>query len=184
VSRPRQGKVGRHRGATLMEAMATMVVLIVGILAVSLTVLAASRQNRRNLIQAQASVIAERELERIIAMGCTGVPPAAPCVNVQNLDGFTRQMSWAVSGLPQEVVPGSPPPPGLLFDVAVDVDPDAAGLFEGVAMGSPALNRFVDGQQLQQVINVRVLVSWQDNLMSGLAPDTRRAVVLQTRMVP
>ncbi|WP_240359062.1 type IV pilus modification PilV family protein [Pyxidicoccus trucidator] len=163
--------------------MATMVVLIVGILAVSLTVLAASRQNRRNLIQAQASVIAERELERIIAMGCTGVPPT-PCSNVQGLDGFTRRMAWAVSGQPQEVVVPGPVPPGLLFDVAVDVDPNLAGLYEGVAMGSPALNRFVDGQQLQQVINVRVLVSWQDNLMSGLAPDTRRAVVLQTRMVP
>lgn len=181
MSRPRQGRAGGPRGATLMEAMATMVVLIVGILAVSLTVLAASRQNRRNLIQTQASVIAERELERIIAMGCTGVAPT-PCSNVQALDGFTRPLWWAASGQPQEVAPGVGQT-RLRFDVAVDVDPNVAGLYEGIAQGSPAVNRFIDGQQLQQVINVRVLVSWQDSV-TGLSAGTRRAVALQTRMVP
>lgn len=181
MSSPLQRRKGGPRGATLMEAMATMVVLVVGILAVSLTVLAASRQNRRNLIQAQASIIAERELERIVAMGCTGVPPNALCGNIQDLDGTTRQFWWAADGEPKTVAPPAGQP-RLRFDVAVDVDPGPGGAFEGIARGSPAVDRVVNGQQIMQVINVRVLVSWLDPTLTGVGAPSRRAVALQTRM--
>lgn len=174
----------RRTGATLLEAMATMAVLVVGILAVSLTVLAASRQNRRNLVQAQAGLIAEQELERITAMGCTGAL-ATPCDNVQALDGVTRQVWWAADGEPRDVAPPPGEPPRLRFDVALDVDPNTAGAYEGTARGAPALDRMEKGQALQQVINVRVTVSWQDTLLPGFGTSPlRRAVALQTRMVP
>lgn len=183
MSRTQQGSRRARRGATLMESMATMVVLIFGIMGVTLTVLAASRQNRRNLTQAQASLIAERELERITALGCTGVAPAPLCGNIQALDGTTRTLWWAADGEPSET---APPPglPRLQFDVAVDVDPGPGGLFEGIAMGSPPVNRVVAGQMLEQVINVRVLVSWRAPQLLGIADTTRYAVALQTRMVP
>ncbi|MFP2928030.1 hypothetical protein ACLESO_23080 [Pyxidicoccus sp. 3LG] len=171
------------RGATLLEAIATMVVLLIGILGVALTVLAASRQNRRNLIQAQASLIAEQELERITAMGCTGLP-ASPCSNIQALDGSTRQVWWAAGGMPRTQAPGAGQPPRLRFDVAVDVDPGPGGTYEGNARGSPPVNRLVGATQLQEVINVRVLVSWPDMPLTGLSANARRAVALQTRMVP
>jgi type II secretory pathway pseudopilin PulG len=172
------------RGATLLESMATMVVLVFGILGVALTVLAASRQNRRNLIQAQASLIAERELERITAMGCVG-PTAAPCQNIQGLDGFTQTLWWAADGEPFTQAPGPTDPARLRFDIAVDVDPGPGGAFEGAERGSPVLNRQVAGRNLQQVVNVRVLVSWPDTLLNNFGVNTpRRAVVLQTRMVP
>ncbi|NMO16054.1 hypothetical protein HPC49_39840 [Pyxidicoccus fallax] len=165
--------------------MATMAVLLVGILAVSLTVLAAARQNRRNLIQAQATLIAEQELERIIGIGCAG-PLGQPCSNIQALDNLPRPpVFWAADGelsTTQNANPGRSN--RLRFDVAVDVDPGAGGGFEGGARGSPAVDRVEGGAQLQQVINVRVVVSWQDSLLAGLAPATRRAVVLQTRMAP
>ncbi|MCP3144154.1 hypothetical protein [Pyxidicoccus xibeiensis] len=172
-----------RRGATLLEAMATMVVVVIGILGVALIVLAAARQNRRNLIQAQAGLIAERELERITAMGCTGVMPT-PCSNIQALDGSTRQLWWAADGEPQAQAP-SAGETRLRFDVAVDVDPNAMGGFEGTARGSPAVDRMVGGLQLQQVVNVRVLVTWPDTLLNGFGTNSRRrAVALQTRMVP
>jgi type II secretory pathway pseudopilin PulG len=166
------------RGATLLEAMATMAVLVVGIMAVAMTVLAASRQNRRNLMQSQAGLIAEQELERILAMGCSG-PVASPCSNIQNLDGNTRQVWWATDGQPRASGPGQ------RFDIALDVDPNASNQFEGTATGSPPVNRNEGGFTLQQVINVRVTVSWQDTLLPGFGTSPlRRAVALQTRMVP
>jgi type II secretory pathway pseudopilin PulG len=168
-----------RRGVTLLESIATMAVLVVGILAVSMTVLAASRQNRRNLAQAQASLIAEQELERITAIGCTG-PTTTPCDNIQSMDGRTRQVFWATDGEPRAQAPGQ------RFDIAVDVDPNnTATPYEGTARGSPALDRTEGGQQLRQVINVRVTVSWQDTLLPGFGTTPlRRAVALQTRMVP
>ncbi len=178
-----QGRRRARRGATLMEAMATMVVLVFGIMGVSLTVLAASRQNRRNLTQAQASLIAERELERVVALGCTGVAPAPLCGNIQALDNTTRTYWWAADGEPSDVAPPAGVP-RLQFDVAIDVDPGPGNTFEGVAMGSPAVNRAVGGQTLVDVINVRVLVSWRAPPLLGLADTARYAVALQTRMVP
>ncbi|HZI13286.1 MAG TPA: hypothetical protein VE153_23090 [Myxococcus sp.] len=172
------GPARARRGTTLLEAIATMAVLVVGIMAVSMTVLAASRQNRRNLAQSQASLIAEQELERITAMGCTG-PDTSPCGNIQALDGNTRQVWWATDGEPRAQGPGQ------RFDIALDVDPNASNQYEGSARGSPALDRTEGGQQLRQVINVRVTVSWQDTLLPGFGTTPlRRAVALQTRMVP
>jgi hypothetical protein len=152
--------------------MATMAVVVFGILGVSLVVLASSKQNRRNLIHAQAGLIAEQELERIVAMRCTAEPPAAPCASVIALDRTTRTVWWSSNGTPREVAPGAGDPARLRYEVAVDVDPP----FEGQETGSPLLTRMVAGQPLANVINVRVTVSWLD-------PDLgRRAVALQTRM--
>ncbi|MBZ4415267.1 hypothetical protein K8638_02080 [Myxococcus sp. RHST-1-4] len=152
--------------------MATMAVVVFGILGISLVVLASSKQNRRNLIHAQAGLIAEQELERIVSMRCAAPPPAAPCANVAALDDTTRTVWWSSNGTPREVAPGAGDPERLRYEVAVDVDPP----FEGQETGSPVLNRLVAGQPLSSVVNVRVTVSWLD------ADLGRRAVALQTRM--
>lgn len=163
-----------RRGVTLLEAMATMTVVVFGILGVALAVLASARQNRRNLIQAQAGLIAEQELERISAMKCVTPAPARPCANIEALDRQTRPVWWSSNGTPRDVIPGAGDPVRLKYDVAVDVDPP----MEGEERGSPQLVRVVASQTLLNVVNVRVTVSWLD------ADAGRRAVALQTRMSP
>lgn len=172
TSHPHSARPRAHRGITLLEAMATMAVVVFGILGVSLVVLASSKQNRRNLVQAQASLIAEQELERIVAQRCAAQPPAAPCANIAALDNTTRTVWWSSNGTPREVAPGVGDPARLRYEVAVDVDPP----FEGQEVGSPAVSRMVTGQVLANAVNVRVTVSWLD------ADRGRRAVALQTRM--
>ncbi|MFY2564358.1 type IV pilus modification PilV family protein [Corallococcus terminator] len=163
-----------RRGVTLLESMATMTVVVFGILGVALAVLASSKQNRRNLIQAQAGLIAEQELERITAMTCATPAPGRPCANIEALDRSIRSVWWSSNGTPRDTVPGAGDPVRLKYDVAVDVDPP----MEGDERGSPQLNRTIATQALINVVNVRVTVSWRD-------PDAgRRAVALQTRMSP
>jgi Tfp pilus assembly protein PilE len=164
----------RHaRGLTLLETMATAAVLMVGILGVLTVLVAASRQNRRNNNQTQATLIAEQELERIVALRCMG-NDAAPCSNIQALDDSVRSVWWSANGEMSEVAPGPGTPLRLQYTVAVDVDPPV----EGGEEGSPSLTRIVAGQSLPagMIVNVRVTVSWQEPSVA------RRAVALQTRM--
>ncbi|WP_163990437.1 type IV pilus modification PilV family protein [Pyxidicoccus caerfyrddinensis] len=164
----------RHaRGITLLETIATAAVLMVGILGVLTVLVATSRQNRRNNNQTQATLIAEQELERIVALRCMG-SDAAPCSNIQALDDSVRQVWWSANSEMAEVAPAAGSTPRMQYTVAVDVDPPV----EGGEEGSPSLTRLVAGQSLPtgMIVNVRVTVSWKEPSVP------RRAVALQTRM--
>ena len=164
----------RHeRGLTLLESMATAVVLMIGILGVLIVLVAASRQNRRNDNQTQATLIAEQELERIVALRCKG-EGTTPCSNIQEMDRRVRQVWWAANGEMSEVAPVAGEPPRMEYTVAVDVDPPV----EGGEQGSPLLSRPIAGITIPtgHVVNVRVTVSWEEPSFP------RRAVALQTRM--
>lgn len=164
----------RHaRGLSLLESMATAVVLMVGILGVLLVLVASSRQNRRNNNQTQATLIAEQELERIVAMRCKGLD-TSPCSNIQALDRSVREVWWSANGQMSEDEPANAPEDQVVYTVAVDVDPPV----EGNEAGSPSLSRTVAGIPLPAglIVNVRVTVSWVEPSFP------RRAVALQTRM--
>ncbi|MCP3103090.1 hypothetical protein LZ198_29845 [Myxococcus sp. K15C18031901] len=163
------------RGLSLLEALATAAVLALGIVGVMSTLHAASKQNRRNNIQNQATLIAEQELERIVGLRCDGVSTTSPCANIQALDGRARKVYWSANGEPSDAPPLPGAPPSLLYTVAVDVDPP----FEATETGSPSLTRTATppaSLPLNAVVNVRVTVSWAEPRSS------RRAVALQTRM--
>ncbi|QSQ28367.1 hypothetical protein JY651_33895 [Pyxidicoccus parkwayensis] len=153
--------------------MATAAVLMVGILGVLIVLVAASRQNRRNNNQTQASLIAEQELERIVSLRCKG-NDASPCSNIQALDDSVRRVWWSANGDMSEVAPAPGATPQMEYTVAVDVDPP----YEGGEQGVPSLTRTEAGISLPagMIVNVRVTVSWAE----PSAP--RRAVALQTRM--
>ncbi|AKQ69037.1 Type IV fimbrial biogenesis protein PilV [Myxococcus hansupus] len=170
----------RHaRGLSLLETMATAAVLMLGILGILYTLLAASRHNRRNNNLNQATLIAEQELERVVNLRCSGEPVSDPCANIKQLDNSVRPVWWSANGRMRELEPLANAPPHLRYDLMLDVDPP----FEGGEQGAPALARVIapHGTQLplDQVVNVRVTVSWAEE--PG-AP--RRAVALQTRMAP
>lgn len=158
--------------------MATAVALMLGILGITLTVQASSRQNRRNNNLNQATLIAEQELERIVALHCDNQQIADPCLNIKALDNTARQVWWSANGRMMETAPGAGDPPQVAYTLAVDVDPP----FEAGETGAPALNRTIvtHGAAIPAnvVVNVRVTVSWVE-------PNSpRRAVALQTRMSP
>lgn len=164
------------RGVSLLEAMVTAAVLMLGIGTVASTVVAVSRLNRRNLAQAQAYTIAEWYLESITRIGCG--PPATPsCPAIRNKDRTTDVVYWSASGAPTTKAPTAGDPElRRQYRVSVDVDPP----FEGDEGGDPQLGRNVAGVVLSQTVNVRVTVSWSDDV-SGTASH---AVALQTRVSP
>ena len=84
----------KSRGVTLVESLATMAILVGGIAAIGMTVVGTAKINRRNLTQAQALVVAERELERITQLGCDGVIPLDPCANLKALDGAAQPSAF------------------------------------------------------------------------------------------
>lgn len=168
----------RRRGITLLETLMTAAVLILGIGVVASTVVSIVRLNRRNLAQAQAYTIAEWWLERVSRMGCTSAE-TDPCEDIVKLESDPAiTLYWNASGIPSE----TPPPAGAAQEVSrpylvtIDVDPP----FEGEENGSPALRRAVAGEDLKKTLNVRVTVSWQDEL----SRDDYHAVALQTRVGP
>ncbi len=173
----RMGTAARRRaerGVTFIEVIATMVVLVIGLLGAGLMVSTTAKQNRRTLTQTHALLIAEQELERIRSIGCDEA--ANSCVNVQGM-GRTFQMWQTAEG---DVLDVAPTTPGLVarqYDVVVDVDPP----FEGSETGAPLLNRIERGVTIpaNRIANVRVTVSWRD------PGDTQaHSVALQTRLVP
>jgi type II secretory pathway pseudopilin PulG len=172
--------VRARRGASFIEVMAAMGVMCMGIAAIGSLVLATVGQNRRTLAQAQAEAVAQRELERILALGCTnGSSDTAFCDNVRSLDRTGYDVAWGVSSLP-----GAPPVPGART-YHVDVDVDGPGncnggtCYEGNETGAPLLTRaLVPGQPAPRLLNVRVTVSWTER------DRPRQAVALQTRVAP
>lgn len=166
----------RRHGATLMEAMMTMALGALGIVGVMALLLSSAALVRRGNTEAQALMLAQRELEDIASRGCTQVP-IPNCNNVLALDD-TVSTVWAstTSGL-VTVAPVPTDPVRRAFRLAIDAD--APGFFEGWETGSPALNRPLDAMgNAGIIVNVRVTVSWEQPL------GVQRAVALQTRVSP
>ncbi len=170
----RRRQSSHARGVTLLEVMATMVVLLVGIAATMVLVTQINRSNRRTLTAAQAQHIAERELEDIIAMGCTLEPPCGNLVDNRRYDVWQT-----AAGELRQSDPGA----GVVarkYEVAVDVDSAVIpNTIESGSVGAPDVTRVLAAGQQGNVANVRVSVSWQEPERTG-----RQVVVLQTRMAP
>ncbi|ATB39760.1 hypothetical protein CYFUS_005208 [Cystobacter fuscus] len=169
----------RRRGITLLETLMTAAVLILGIGVVASTVVSIVRLNRRNLAQAQAYTIAEWWLERVTRMGCKA-GELEPCKEIKDLDDDPPiTLYWNASGIPSETPPvaGANSEVARPYRVTIDVDPP----FEGNEKGSPAVDReVIKDMPLKNTLNVRVTVSWQDEL----SRDDYHAVALQTRVGP
>jgi type II secretory pathway pseudopilin PulG len=181
-------------GVTLLETLAVMMVLALGILGATYLVIQSVHQNRRTLSGAQAQMIAEWRLEQIEAEGCSQVViyPGNPCHNIKRLDRTVSTVYWSSNG-PLYVPPTGPPPapPASLpgdavwrpYTVAIDVDGLGTNpltglpLFEGGEVGNPDLNTLVNGTTMN-LLNIRVTVSWSD------PGYPTQAVVLQTRIAP
>jgi len=157
-----------------------MAIVAMGIAAMGSLVVASTSQNRRTFANAQAEAIAQRELERILALGCTnGNSDTNFCDNVRSLDRTGYDVAWSVAAtLGTSVAPST-------RKYHVDIDVDGPGLcngnpcFEGDETGAPILARpLVPGQPAPRLLNVRVTVSWTEK------DRPRQAVVLQTRVAP
>ncbi|MFP2928951.1 pilus assembly protein [Pyxidicoccus sp. 3LG] len=167
------------RGVTLLEVMATMVVMLLGIAAAMLVVNRTSYSNRRTLTATQAQLIAEQELENIASLGCTVNPP---CANVLNMDGDSYPVWQTTAGELRR----APPPAGVdarEYEVAIDVDSALLpASLEGGLVGWPPVNRDLVPAMPgvgSNIANVRVAVSWVEENSTD-----RQVVVLQTRMAP
>lgn len=164
----------RVRGVTFIEAMMSMVVAAIGVSGAASLVVASSAVVRRTQTANQAQLLAQRELEGIVALGCNP-NPAARCNNVQALDGRSSSVWLSVDSGLRVTAPTTPDASLRQFTVAVDVDPP----YEGAERGFPRIERPLDnGAVAGAVVNVRVTVSWLE------ASRGRQAVVLQTRMSP
>ncbi|NTX10111.1 prepilin-type N-terminal cleavage/methylation domain-containing protein [Myxococcus sp. CA051A] len=167
------------RGVTLLEVLATMAVMLVGVAAVMTLVTQISASNRRTLTATQAQLLAERRLETITAMGCSPAPN--PCSNLGFLDN-TRERVWQTAA--GDLLPAKPTNGAVAreYEVAVDLDSNAlGGSIENGAAGFPPVNRDLGGvaNSPGNVVNVRVSVSWIEPARTG-----RQVVVLQTRVAP
>lgn len=149
-------------------------VLALGLASAMQVATASAAFSRRNLAQTQATLIAERELERLIAMGCDDLSELEPCKNIKDLDRTTRSVWWSAGGEAYEDPPGAADPPRREYQISVDVDPP----YEGDEHGEPDLTQPLVGAGLGRQVNVRVQVSW-------IEPGRPRQVVaLQTRIAP
>lgn len=172
-----------QRGITLLETMVTAVVLILGIAVVSSTVVAIVRLNRRNLAQSQAYTVAEWWLERLTLIGCDPTQSAGKqCLALEKMDRQNFTVYWNASGSPTTIAPPTSSTEKYRpYLVSIDVDPPS----ESTELGYPLLSRQVggtgpDSYTLVNTHNVRVTVSWQDEL----SKTSYHAVALQTRVSP
>ncbi|GHG86185.1 prepilin-type N-terminal cleavage/methylation domain-containing protein [Comamonas sp. JC664] len=169
----------QSRGVTLLEVMAAMAVLMLGIAAAMLVVTQTSYANRRSLTATQAQLIAEQALENITQMGCSLDPP---CINLVNLDErFTVFQTTA--GELRNVAPSDPDVIAREFEVVVDVDvPSQPATIEPGSIVPANLTRnLVPGEPdtAGNIAHVRVTVSWREQERRD-----RQVVMLQTRMSP
>ncbi|WP_338871864.1 type II secretion system protein [Myxococcus stipitatus] len=169
------------RGVTLLEVLATMAVMLLGIAAVMTLITHISASNRRTLTATQAQLIAERTLEDIASKGCTADPP---CSNLVVFDNQRTTLWQTAQGKVLTAAPSAGS--GIVaraYEVAVDVDVSSnAATIEGGAAGTPPITRdLVAGQasSVGRLANVRVSVSWNEPARTG-----RQVVVLQTRVAP
>ncbi len=169
----------QSRGVTLIEAMATMVVLMLGIVAAMLVVTQTSYANRRSLTATQAQLIAEQALENITQMGCSLDPP---CLNLVPEDR-TYTLFQTSAGELRNAPPVDPDVIAREFEVVVDVDiPSQPATIEAGSIVPANLTRnLVTGEPdtAGNIAHVRVTVSWREQERSD-----RQVVMLQTRMAP
>ncbi len=167
------------RGITLLEVLATMAILLLGIGAAMLVVTQTSYSNRRSLSATQAQLIAEQTLENITMLGCTLDPP---CLNLVGLDQ-TFTLFQTSAGALSRVPPADPEVIARAYQVVVDVDlPSQVTTIEPGSVVPEDLTRdLVPGtpDSRGNVAHVRVLVSWQEQERSD-----RQVVMLQTRVAP
>ncbi|NPD22381.1 type IV pilus modification PilV family protein [Corallococcus exiguus] len=163
------------RGVTLLEVMATMAVMLLGVAAAMTVVSQTAQSNRRTLTANQAQVIAERQLETILARGCEGTK------NCSNLDNQSFTVYQTAEGVLRTTAPTIPGLVVRAYDVDIDVDNSAqVGTAEGSKWGEPSISRVLAGVSKGTLVNVRVTVSWTE---PGIR-EGRQAVVLQTRLAP
>ena len=169
-----------HRGMSLVETLVALAVSAVGMTGVAALVMASSTVVKRNYAITQAQAVAQRELERIVALGCNDT-----CSNIKQLDGNARSLYWNATGELTDTPPAVGPtnPVKTEFRVSVDVDPP----YEGSERGIPRLDRPLDGTngvvgtKAGGMVNVRVNVSWVD---AAGRNRPRQVAVMQTRMAP
>jgi prepilin-type N-terminal cleavage/methylation domain-containing protein len=163
------------RGVTLLEVMATMAVMLLGVAAAMTVVRQTNASNRRTLTANQAQVIAEQALEGVMTQGCLD----ANCTGLLDQNYSVWQTAtggqWRNSAdVPTGVVARE-------YRVNIDVDnPKVPATMEGAKKGEPPLDRIVVAGQTATIVNVRVSVSWTE---PGVRSD-RQMVVLQTRVSP
>ncbi len=165
-------------GITLLEVLATMAILLLGIGAAMLVVTQTSYSNRRSLSATQAQLIAEQTLENITQMGCSVNPP---CGNLAGLDGSFNFFQTSAGEL-RRVPPANPELIARQYEVVVDVDiPSDPNTIEPGSVAPAALMRdLTEGANSQgNLAHVRVTVSWRERERSD-----QQVVVLQTRMAP
>ncbi|WP_223642285.1 type II secretion system protein [Corallococcus sp. EGB] len=164
------------RGVTLLEVMATMAVMLLGVAAAMTVVSQTTRSNRRTLTANQAQLIAERTLENILQRGCQGSPT---CDTVRDQ---TFNVWQTADGLLRDAAPTDPKVVARMYTVNVDVDnPQVPGTMEaGGGTGEPSLTRNLAAGSTGTVVNVRVSVNWNE---PGIRAD-RQMVVMQSRMAP
>ncbi|ATB44811.1 type IV pilus modification PilV family protein [Corallococcus macrosporus] len=173
-------KTRQHqRGITLLEVLATMAILLLGIGAAMLVVSQTSYSNRRSLTATQAQIIAEQALENITLMGCAVDPP---CSNLLGQDVNYTLFQTAAGALSNEP-PDDDEVVAREFQVAVDVDvPTQPGTIEPGSVVPASMTRDLVAEQpgsMGNVAHVRVTVSWREPERTD-----RHVVVLQTRMAP
>lgn len=163
------------RGVTLLEVMATMAIMLLGVAAAMTVVSQTTRANRRTLTNNQAQIIAERTLDDILMRGCQGT------TDCSNLSNSTTKVYQTAEGLLRSTPPTEPGLVAREYEVTVDVDNTAlVGTAEGAKWGEPALNRHLMSGTAGRLVNVRVSVSWEElGVRTG-----RQMVVLQTRLAP
>lgn len=163
------------RGVTLLEVMATMAVMLVGVAAAMTVVSQTTRSNRRTLTANQAQIIAEQTLENILQLGCQGSPTC------EVVTSETFDMYQTSEGLLRNAPPTDPKIIARKYTVNVDVDNSKApGTVEEGKAGEPAITRNLVGTTAGTLVNVRVSVSWDE---PGVRSD-KQMVVLQSRMAP
>ncbi|NVJ07684.1 type II secretion system protein [Myxococcus sp. AM001] len=172
-------KTRQQRGVTLLEVLATMGILLMGIAAAMLVVTQTSNANRRSLTATQAQIIAEQAMENITLMGCVVEPP---CSNLVGQDA-TFTLFQTAAGALSDVPPTDETVIAREFQVAVDVDvPAQIGTIEPGSVVPADLTRdLIPGQPgtVGNIAHVRVSVSWREPGRSD-----PQVVVLQTRMAP
>jgi len=166
----------RAAGFTLIEAMATMVVLAIGIAGIAVASSQIGSFTRRNLTQAQAMMIAEWELERLTNIGCDGVNPNDRCANLKSLHlNDPAQVQYSVFWTAAGTASTASTPGAREYRVAIDVDPP----FEGAETSAPSLLAPLPNTgQSGDHVNIRVTVMWEEE------GHRWQAVALQTRVAP
>ncbi|RKG60669.1 prepilin-type N-terminal cleavage/methylation domain-containing protein [Corallococcus sp. AB011P] len=163
------------RGVTLLEVMATMAVMLLGVAAAMTVVSQTTRSNRRTLTANQAQIIAEQTLENILQRGCQG---SVTCETASNETFDVYQTS---EGFQRETAPTDPNIVARKYTVTVDVDNSVVpGSIEDGKAGEPAITRPLVGATTGTLVNVRVSVAWDE---PGIR-EGQQMVVLQSRMAP